>query len=111
MSEIRVDLFVGPTERVFIGYSQSQRKYVVRPPLVTVDGNQIRFRNFTEHEVTISDAAFLDSSFTIPPRGKVTVPLRAGIAGDLYEYRVTVSVGGVPEEAIGHSRPQVIIDR
>ncbi|HYN03543.1 MAG TPA: hypothetical protein VE359_13930 [Vicinamibacteria bacterium] len=118
MSDVTAHSIFGNTERVFV-YDKAARgephRFVVRPAVVVVDGNQIRFRNFTDHEVTV-DASFLQTrSVRLARRGaagdRQTVPLGPGIEPRYYDYGVTVDVDGKQVNADGESRPGAIIDR
>jgi len=114
MSEDLTVSFFGNTERVFIGERQHKDPFVVRPAVVLVDGNQIRFRNFTRYPVRI-DASFLaGGGVRLEPAGqpgdKRTQPLGSQTSG-YYEYIVWVITPGGEVEAVGSSRPGAIIDR
>jgi hypothetical protein len=106
--------FFGSTERVFVFERKDQAGhpyYVVRPAVVLVDGNQVRFRNFTQHPVTVRAAFLASGGFDLAGGQRKTVSLAGSPAAGFYEYDVTVTVGGKPVDAIGDSRPGAIIDR
>jgi hypothetical protein len=107
----------GGTDRVFV----LQRSvdgvavFVVRPGVVLADGNQIRFRNFTEFPLTV-EAGFLNvRSFQLTARGSAgdrrTVNLAQPPSPGFQEYKVIVNGPAGPVEAVGDSRPGAIIDR
>ncbi len=107
----------GGTDRVFVLQRQGDAGlvFVVRPGVVVADGNQIRFRNFTDFPVTI-EAVFLNlRSIQLTPKGspgdRRTGNLAQPPVPGFHEYKVTVQGPSGPVEAIGDSRPGAIIDR
>jgi hypothetical protein len=117
MSDNGVELF-GNTERVFI-YQDDEGEYLVRPAVVVVDGNHIRFRNFTPHVVELNPGLFGAAAIGLAPRGtqgdQLTVALVNAHPG-FNPYQVTVLDQGVERRregklAKGNSRPGAIIDR
>jgi hypothetical protein len=114
MSQDLMANFFGSTERVFVFERKDQAGnpyYVVRPAVVLVDGNQIRFRNFTAHPVNVRGAFLASGSIDLAGGERKTVGLAGSPAAGFYEYVVTVTVAGKPVEAVGDSRPGAIIDR
>ncbi|MFI4944481.1 MAG: hypothetical protein ACHP85_14535 [Burkholderiales bacterium] len=104
----------GSTDRVFVLQRQGP-VFVVRPGVLVADGNQVRFRNFTDFPLTI-EADFLNlRSFSLTPKGSAgdrrTVNLAQPPIAGFHEYRVTVNGPSGPVEATGDSRPGAIIDR
>jgi len=103
----------GGTDRVFVLQRSVNGSvvFVVRPGVVLADGNQIRFRNFTEFPARIQADFLNNKDFQLTPKGSAgdrrTVNLAQPPPPGFHEYRVTVN--GV--EAIGDSRPGAIIDR
>jgi hypothetical protein len=117
MSENTVALF-GKTERVFI-YEEGAGEFLVRPAVVVVDGNHIRFRNFTSYPVELnSPELFGAAPIGLAPSGssgdRRTVLLVNARPG-FNPYDVTVFVQGAQRRgeaklAQGNSRPGAIID-
>ena len=117
MSDVVAGSIFGNTERVFVYLKPDavpERRFRVRPAVVIVDGNQIRFRNFTDHPIRISAEFLTARSIDLERKGgndRRTVTLAAGSLLGYYEYRVQVEVDGKWVDAHGESRPGAIIDR
>jgi hypothetical protein len=118
MSDNTVQLF-GNTERVFI-YEDETGEFYVRPAVVVVDGNHIRFRNFTGYTVELNNPdLFGVAPIALASVGSAgdrkTVPLVNAQPG-FHPYQVTVLTQGAERRregklAQGNSRPGAIIDR
>jgi len=117
MSENTEQLF-GNTERVFI-YEEGEGEFYVRPAVVVVEGNHIRFRNFTRYAAVLNPGLFGVAPIGLAPKGaagdQVTVMLVNGHPG-FNPYDVTVLTQGAERSkegrlAQGNSRPGAIIDR
>lgn len=114
MSQDSMASFFGNTERVFV-FERSDPAgdayYVVRPAVVLVDGNQIRFRNLTQRPVAVRGAFLASGGVDLAAGERKTVGLAANNAAGFHEYVVTVTLPDKTVEAIGDSRPGAIIDR
>jgi hypothetical protein len=116
MSDVVAGSIFGSTERVFV-YDRgtaTNHNFVVRPAVVVVDGNQIRFRNFTDFPIRISADFFTARSVDLERKGgtdRKTVTLVPNPEPGFREYLVEVNVNGTTVEARGESRPGAIIDR
>ena len=117
MSDNTVEFF-GNTERVFI-YEDGDGEFFVRPAAVVVDGNHIRFRNFTRYAAVLNPGLFGAAPIGLAPKGtagdQMTVALVNAHPG-FNPYDVTVLVQGAERRsegkpAKGNSRPGAIIDR
>ncbi len=117
MPEVVAGSVFGRTERVFV-YDKcrdgKEHEFVVRPAVVVVDGNQIRFRNFTDFAIRITADFFTARSVDLERKGgsdRKTVTLVPDPEPGFHDYAVEVNVNGEWVEAKGESRPGAIIDR
>jgi hypothetical protein len=107
----------GGTDRVFVLQRQGNTGlvFVVRPGVVLADGNQIRFRNFTEFRIRVQAGFLSNNDFQMTPKGSAgdrrTVNLSQPPPAGFQEYVVTVDGPTGTVEALGDSRPGAIIDR
>jgi hypothetical protein len=92
-------------------------KFFVRPGVIVVEDDQVRFRNLTKFRIQVINADFLkEKSFYLEPRKQAgdhkKFDLADDSAGNFFEYDVLVYEDpNAPAEAIGDSRPGAIIDR
>lgn len=88
-------------------------RFYVRPGVIVIEDDQVRFRNFTGYRIRIEEANFLDKqSFDMEVGEHKKVDLANGVVPNFYKYRVRVYVdANAPEDALGDSRPGAIIDR
>lgn len=116
MSDLTTESMFGNTERVFV-FERSvggSPQYVVRPAVVLVDGNQVRFRNFTPHRVRVEASFLAARSVDLAPRNSAGDRVTAGLGSPqpgFHEYTVKVATAAGDVEAVGDSRPGAIIDR